>query len=142
MLPLMSPTRRRRPGVADDGSAIPEFLGVVILLLTIALAVMQIGLVLYVRNTIISAASEGARYGGRVGVSDGQAAARTADLISRALGDSFAQDVSTVRITENGVQVVKVTVRSTLPLVGPLGPSSLEVSGRAFDESQVAGAAR
>ena len=35
------------------------------LLLVVALAVFQLGLALYVRNTLISAASEGARYGAR-----------------------------------------------------------------------------
>jgi Flp pilus assembly protein TadG len=113
------------------------------LLLVVALAVFQIGLALYVRNTLISAASEGARYGARADASPGDGIARTSALISASLSSSFAEDVSaTDRTTSSGVRVVEVTVSAPLPVIGPIGPSGvLTVSGRAFSEEQVTGVA-
>jgi Flp pilus assembly protein TadG len=112
------------------------------LLLVIALAVFQLGLALYVRNTLISAASEGARYGARADASPGDGIARTSDLITSSLSPSFAEDVSAAaRTTSSGVRVVEVTVSAPLPVIGPLGPSGvLTVSGRAFSEQQLTGA--
>jgi Flp pilus assembly protein TadG len=109
------------------------------LLLVVALAVFQLGLALYVRNTLISAASEGARYGARADASPGDGVARTASLITSSLSASFAEDVSAAsRTTSGGVQVVEVTVSAPLPVIGPVGPSGLlTVSGRAFSEQQV-----
>jgi len=109
------------------------------LLLVVALAVFQLGLALYVRNTLISAASEGARYGARADAAPSDGIARTSALITSSLSSSFAEDVSaTARTTPSGVRVVEVTVSAPLPVIGPIGPSGmLTVSGRAFSEEQV-----
>jgi Flp pilus assembly protein TadG len=109
------------------------------LLLVVALAVFQLGLALYVRNTLISAASEGARYGARADASPADGVARTSALITSSLSASFAEDVSAAaRTTSSGVRVVEVTVSAPLPVIGPIGPSGLlTVSGRAFSEQQV-----
>jgi Flp pilus assembly protein TadG len=111
------------------------------LLLVIALAIFQLGLALYVRNTLISAASEGARYGARADATPGDGIARTSALITSSLSASFAQDVSAAaRTTSAGVRVIEVTVSAPLPVVGPIGPEgALTVSGRAFSEQQVTG---
>ncbi|WP_260439624.1 TadE/TadG family type IV pilus assembly protein [Humibacillus xanthopallidus] len=120
-----------------------EFVMVSALLLVVALAVFQLGLALYVRNTLISAASEGARYGARADAAPGDGAARTSALITSSLSASFAEDVSAAtRTTSGGVQVIEVTVSAPLPVIGPVGPSGLlTVSGRAFSEQQVTRAA-
>jgi Flp pilus assembly protein TadG len=109
------------------------------LLLFVAMGVFQLGLALYVRNTLISAASEGARYGARADAQPSDGVARTESLITNALGGSFAQDVRASRsVTSSGVRVVEVSVSAPLPVIGPIGPSgSLTVSGRAFSEEQV-----
>jgi hypothetical protein len=127
------------PAARDRGSAIAEFAMVSALLLFVALGVFQIGLALYVRNTLISAASEGARYAARADAEPADGVARTRALITSSLSARFAQDVDVdERTTPDGVRVVEVTVRAPLPVVGPLGPSeSLAVSGRAFSEDQV-----
>ena len=126
--------RALRASEVEQGSAIAEFVMVTALLLIITLAVFQLGLALYVRNTLISAASEGARYGARADASPGDGIARTS-----ALSSSFAEDVSAAaRTTPGGVRVVEVTVSAPLPVIGPLGPEgALTVSGRAFSEQQV-----
>ena len=109
------------------------------LLLCVAMGVFQLGLALYVRNTLISAASEGARFGARADAQPADGAARTQALISSALSPSFAQDVSAARsVTTAGVRVVEVRVSAPLPVIGPIGPAgALSVSGRAFSEEQV-----
>ena len=131
--------RALRASEVEQGSAIAEFVMVTALLLVITLAVFQLGLALYVRNTLISAASEGARYGARADASPGDGIARTSALITSSLSSSFAEDVSAgARTTSGGVRVVEVTVSAPLPVIGPLGPEgALTVSGRAFSEQQV-----
>jgi len=111
------------------------------LLLAIALGVFQLGLSLYVRNTLISAASEGARYGARADATPGDGISRASALITSSLSSSFAQDVTAAaRTTSSGVRVVEVTVSAPLPVIGPIGPEGvLTVSGRAFSEQQMTG---
>ena len=132
------PPRRTK---ADQGSAIAEFVMVAALLMFVALAVFQLGLTLYVRNTLIASASEGARYGARADAGSGDSAARTVELITTALNASYAADVRAAeRVTAGGVRVVEVTVLAPLPIIGVIGPSgAMSVTGRAFSEQQVIG---
>lgn len=122
----------------DSGSAVVDFVLTSVLLMFVFLAVLQLGLALHVRNTLISCAAEGARYGAREGASPAQGAARARELISSSLSGRFAEGVSAgVRTTAAGVQVVVVDVTAPIPVVGPLGPSDgFEVHGRAFLEEQ------
>lgn len=107
------------------------------LLLIVAMSVFQLALGLYVRNTMISAASEGARYGARADASPTDGAARTRTLLTESLSPSYATDISVRRTSVDGVAVVEVTVSAPLPLIGLIGPSSsLTVSSRAFAEDQ------
>lgn len=122
----------------DRGSAVVDFTLTSALLLFVFLGVFQLGLSLHVRNTLISCASEGARYGAREGSTPQEGAGRARDLIGRSLSGRFAQDV-TARVdrTDAGVEVVVVEVTAPLPVVGPFGPGEqLEVTGRAFEETQ------
>lgn len=109
-----------------------------ILVVVLGMGVLQLALVLYVRNTLISCASEGALLGARLGAQPGEGVSRTRDLARRTLSPSYSQDVTQRTVTTpDGVQVVEVTVVAPLPVVGLLGPSgSLTVHGRAFLESQ------
>jgi len=126
-------------GRGEAGSAVVDFVLVSVLVSVLFLAVFQVGLALYVRNTLISAASEGARYGARADAEPGDGTARTRALVTSALSASFAQDVTASRsVTASGVRVVEIHVSAPLPLIGPIGPSGrLTVSGRAFSEDQV-----
>lgn len=127
-------------GDRERGSAIAEFVLVSALLLLVALSVFQLGLALFVRNSLVSAASEGARYGARADSSAAEAVGRTVSLITAGLSGTFSRDVSASERSVGGVQVVEVVVRAPLPVVGLLGPSGvLTVSGRAFSERQVTG---
>ena len=93
----------------DRGSAVVDFTLTSVLLLFVFLAVFQLGLALHVRNTLVSCAAEGARYGAREGSSPEQGAARARDLISSALSERYARGVTArVDTTSDGVEVVVV----------------------------------
>ncbi len=98
----------------------------------IFLAIVQLTLVLHVRNTLIDAASSGARYGTLADRSPADAAARTTSLITGAINSAYAQDVSVARIEQGGSPILQVTVRAPIPVIGLIGPSgTMEVTGHA-----------
>lgn len=108
---------------------------VTVLLLALFLAVVQLGIALHVRTTLVACAAEGARYGANADRGPSDAAAHTAGLIRGALADSYASDVSAGEATVDGVVTVEVTVTAGLPVVGLLGPArGLTVRGHAVDE--------
>lgn len=103
-----------------------------VLLTITALAVLQLALALLVRNTILDAASEGARYGALVGNSTAGAAERTEELIRTAVGPLYAHDVEASVGSYLGVPAIVVTVRAPLPVLGLVGPAAgIEVTGHA-----------
>lgn len=122
----------------DRGSAIAEFAMVSGLVITLAMGTIQLGLGLFVRNSLISSASEGARLGARADASLDDGVRRTAQLIGTSLSTAYARDVTaTTMTTAAGVRVVEVTVTAPLPVFGLLGPSgTMTVRGRAFQEGQ------
>jgi len=119
----------------ETGSAPTEFVMVSGLLVLLALGVLQLGLALHVRNTLVDAAAEGARFGALADNTALDGADRARDLITAALGEQYAQDVSTSAGSYLGVPALVVTVRAPLPLVGLLGPTALEVAGHAAVET-------
>ena len=120
-------------GKTDErGSAVVDFVLVGALLTLFFLAIVQLTLVLHVRNTLIDAAASGARYGTLADRSAVDARERTAQLIGVALNPAFAEDVTTSEATYQGVRTLEVTVRAPLPVVGLIGPRAvLEVKGHA-----------
>lgn len=121
----------------ERGSAIADFTMVSTLVLVLFLAVVQLGLALHTRNTLISCASEGARLGARADAVPGQAVSRTEALISESLSPRYARRVTTREGVVGGVRVVEVHVVAPIPVIGLLGPDDrLDVVGRAFLESQ------
>jgi hypothetical protein len=114
-----------------------DFVLVSALVSVLFLAVLQVGLALHVRNTLISCASEGARLGARAGSSPSAGAARTRELIAASLSSRFARDVTADVVLDGDVRVVAVRVRAPLPVLGPLGPDhGFDLVGRAFLERQ------
>lgn len=105
---------------------------VAVLLTITTLAVLQLALALLVRNTVLDAASEGARYATLIGNAPADGAARAAELIRTALGPDYAGDVDAVIGTQLGVPAIVVTVRAPLPVLGLIGPTGgIEVAGHA-----------
>ena len=116
----------------DDGSAVVEFVLVSSMLVLLVLGVLQLGLALHVRNSLIAAAEEGARFAALADTGLEEGAARTLDLVAASLGASFDVDVAVAAITVDGTPAVAVTVTAPLPVAGLIGPAGmLEVVGRA-----------
>lgn len=98
--------------------------------------VLQLTIVLHVRNTLIDSASEGARYAAQAGHQPADGAARTRELVGQSLADSYAQDVTATTTRIDGLDEIEVEVVAPLPLVGLLGPGgSLTVHGHALVET-------
>ena len=120
----------------DSGSAVVEFTLVGVLLTVLTLAVIQLGLALHVRNTVLDAAAEGARFGALADNHPADGLTRTRELITEAIGADYATDVAVGTGEWQGHPSVIVSVRTTLPVVGLLGvPGGLEVTGHAARET-------
>ena len=121
----------------ESGSAVAEFAMVAGLLSLLFLAVFQLGLALHIRNTLISSASEGARYGARANALPQDGRDRTRELITAILPARYAENVGVTTPKVDGIQVVQVRIQAPLPVLGPLGPGrALSVQARAFSENQ------
>lgn len=124
----------RRRG-CDEGSAVVDFVAVSALATLVFLGVVQLALVLHVRNTLVDSASEGARYGGLADRTPADGAARTRQLIGMSLSSRYADDVSATTRMLDGVTVVEVHVESPLPVVGLFGPGQgISVTGHGLQE--------
>lgn len=120
----------------DRGSAVVESSLVLVLLVVLLLGLLQLGFALHVRNTLVASAADGARYAANADRSPDEGAARTRDLVARALGDEYATDVVAGTEVVNGVATIVVVVEAPLPILGPLGVTDgLVVRGHAFEES-------
>jgi len=96
------------------------------------LALVQLALMLHVRNTVADAASSGARYGALADRTAQDARERTTALIETALGSGYAYNVSTAVTMVDGLEVMTVEVTAPWPLIGLFGPSqALHLSGHA-----------
>lgn len=134
---MTAPFGRRARAAADRlacerGSAVAEFPMVAALLVIIALAVIQVAVVLHVRNTVTDAAVQGAREAAILGHSAQDGTDRTQMLIRERLGRGYTAQVTTDETADGRITV---TVRATMPLVGLLGPSrSMTLTGNAVAE--------
>lgn len=119
---------RRR---TERGAAVVDVVLVMIVLVPVVLGILQVALVLFVRNTLASAASEGARLAATRdrGPADGAALARA--QIGGAVSGRFARDVTAA---QRG-RTVEVTVHARVPALGIGGPAvELTVTGHAVEE--------
>lgn len=121
---------------SEAGSAVAEFIMVVPLLTVLTVSVLQLGLALHVRNTVLDAAAEGARFAALAdnGLADGEL--RTRDLIAAAVGPGYARNVQASYAEFAGHRSTEIRVLAPLPLLGLLGfDGGLEVVGHAAVES-------
>jgi Flp pilus assembly protein TadG len=122
----------RRP---DRGSAVVDFVLVLLVLVPFVLGVLQVALTLHVRNTLAAAAAEGARYAATADRGPEEGAAMTRQQVDDAIAGRFAEDVTVGRATVGGRPAIVVTVRAVVPALGLGGPGvALEVSGHAVEE--------
>lgn len=124
--------RRRR----ERGAAVVDFVLVLVLLVPMFLGVLQVALVLFVRNTVAAAASDGARYAATLDREPTDGAARTRAQISGVLAGRYSQGVAAHEVVVDGAPGVEVTVHVVVPTLGLGGPAvSFDVSGHAVEES-------
>ena len=123
----------RRPA---RGSAVVDFVLVLLVLIPVVLGVLQVALVLYVRNTLGSAASEGARYAATLGHDGNDGVARTRSQLRGAVSQRYAEDISASATIIDGAPAVQITVHAKIPALGLGGPAvRLTVTGHAIRES-------
>lgn len=127
---------RRRAG--DDGSAAVDFALVGGLLTIVFMSIVQLGLLLHVRSTLIDCTAEAARAGALAGHSPSDGQSRLRELLTAELGPGYASQVrvtGTERTTVGDVEVVTLTVSAPAPVVGLAGPSrGLAVTAHAVTE--------
>ena len=101
-----------------------------VLLIALTAGVVQLALFLHVRNTLQDAVNEGARTAGLWGQSPLRGVERARGLITLAVGEGYATDITMSRSTWEGRSAVTLTVHAPLPLLGTWGPpAALTLSG-------------
>lgn len=121
----------------ERGSAVVDFVLVLVVLVPLVLGILQVALVLHVRNTLASAAAEGARYAATLDRGPADGVARTRSQIDGAVSGRFAQEVEARPATVDGAPGVEVVVHATVPALGLGGPGiELTVTGHAVEEQR------
>jgi Flp pilus assembly protein TadG len=119
----------------ERGSAVVDFVVVLVVLIPVFLGIAQVALVLFVRNALTEAASEGARYAATLDRTPEDGAAHTRSQIRGSLTSRYADHVSAQEVTIDGAPAVVVTVHVVVPALGIAGPAvALDVSGHAIEE--------
>ena len=126
--------RWTRLRASEEGSEVVSTVLVQGLVVLVILLLMQIAFASHVRTMSVSAASEGERRGGLLGGDEDEAAARTGELLDSLVGAAKDREIAVDRQSDAGVDILVVTVRTRLPLVGGFGPRWLTVHGRALVE--------
>lgn len=127
--------RATRSICAERGAAVVDIVLVIAVLVPLFLGILQVGLVLFVRNTMASAAAEGARLAATSdrGPADGEALTR--EQIAGVVSGRFARDVEVRQVMVDGAPGVEVVVRARVPALGIGGPGvDIEVTGHAVEE--------
>ncbi len=112
-----------------------DFVLVLVLLVPIVTGILQLALVLHVRNTLASAAAEGARQAALAGASPQEGVAKTRGQWRGAVSDDFVRDVRVEEVEVRGTPGYRVVVDVRVPTLGLGGPAvEFSVSGSAVRE--------
>jgi Flp pilus assembly protein TadG len=111
----------------EEGSAPLELTFAIVFLMLLSLGAIQVGLTLYARNVVISAAHEGARTAVELGRQTSDASETARRYVERAAG-GVVDDlrVSTAHIETRGRLFARVMVTGRLDVPGPV-PVSIPV---------------
>jgi hypothetical protein len=113
-----------------------DFVLVSVLVVPLFLAVLQVGLYLYVRNTMTAAASEGAHYAAVLNREPADGEARTRDLVAGVISDHLVDSVRAEEVDVDGQLGVRVVVKAHMPPLGLWGPGAdFSVEGHAVKET-------
>lgn len=129
---IQGAARRRR---SERGSAVVDFVMILVVLLPMFAALFQLSLVLHVRNTLSSAAAEGARRAAVAGAVPTDGTAKAREQIMGSLNEKFTQDIAIRHTTIAGVPAYEVVIRAKVPALGIGGPAiTVSASGNAIIE--------
>lgn len=118
------------------GSAVVDFVLVLVVLAPLVAGLLQVALVLHVRATLAAAASDGARYAATADRGPADGVARTRAQIDAAIAGRFADRVEVAQGSVDGLAGVIITVTAEVPALGIGGPAvRFSVSGRAVEEA-------
>jgi Flp pilus assembly protein TadG len=128
----------------DEGAAVVEFVLVGVLLITLFMAILQVGLYLHMRNVVVASLAEGAREAANADRDCADGAARARDLVAGAIGRTVADrltfdvpDGGCEVTADGGVVLVQVRVHGPLPLLfPPVGSMSMNATAHAIKEGQ------
>lgn len=129
---------------AERGAAVVEFVLVSVLLLTLFLAIAQVGLYLHMRNVVVASLAEGAREAANADRDCDDGLARARDLVAGAIGERVAAGLTfdvppggCEVTTDGGAVLVRVRVHGPLPLLfPPVGSVSVNATAHAIEEGQ------
>lgn len=117
------------------GAAVVDVVLVMVVLVPLVLGIVQVGLVLHVRNTLASAAAEGARAAATLDASNASGIAAARSQLERAIDPDLLGEVSVRRVVIGGRPTVEVVVTAEVPPLGLAGPGvPLRVEGHAVQE--------
>ena len=123
---------------SERGAAVVDFVLVLLVLLPLVLGILQLALVLHVRNTLASAAAEGARHAAVAGSSAPAGRAKVEELVDGALSQEFVRSVSVRPAAVGGVPGYEAVVEADVTVLGLGGPGvHIRVEGHAVAEQGV-----
>lgn len=106
------------------------------LLTLMTLSVLQLGLALHIRNTLLDAAAEGARFSALADNTADDGVERTRELITAAVGANYAGGIEARTTNFLGSPATAITVTAPLPVIGLIGfAGGIEVVGHAARET-------
>ena len=121
----------------ERGAAVVDFVLVLLILLPLVLGILQLALVLHVRNTLASAAAEGARHAAVAGSSGPAGQAKVEELVDGALSQDFVRSVSVLPAAVGGAAGFEAVVEADVTVLGIGGPGiHIRVEGHAIAEVQ------
>lgn len=119
-------------GRSDDGAIVAESAMIIALVTLLCGTILQIGVIIHTKNTMIDAASAGARHAALAdrNLSDGQH--RTATLLWDSIPNSDAAGIQVTR--ERDGERITITVTHRVPVLGFLtAPIPLSATAQAYD---------
>lgn len=116
----------------DTGAIVAESAMIIALVTLLCGTIMQLGVIIHTKNTMIDAASAGARHAALAdrSLADGQQ--RTLSLLSESIPNAGSAEVQMIH--EAGGERITVIVTHRVPLLGFLtGPIPLSATAQAYD---------
>ncbi len=126
-----------RARLGERGAAVVDFVLVLLVLLPLVLGILQLALVLHVRNTLAAAAAEGARHAAVAGSSGAAGAAKVEELVDGALSRDFVRSVSVRPAAIGDAPGFEAVVEADVSVLGIGGPGiHIRVEGHSIMEVQ------